>query len=59
MKQYTITLTDEQLALILKTVGREKTRLNAGGFFHSAHYVSDLLAHLTNNAKEITYEVAK
>jgi hypothetical protein len=59
MKQYTITLTDEQLALVMKTVGREKSRLNAGGFFHSAHYVSDLLAHFTNNSKEVTNEVSQ
>jgi hypothetical protein len=49
----TITLTSEQLALVLKSLGREKSRLNDGGFYHSAHYVSDLLAHFTNNAKEV------
>lgn len=50
--EYTITLTSEQLSLVMKSLGREKSRLNQGGFYHSAHYVSDLLAHFTNNAKE-------
>ena len=50
---YKITLTDEQLALVLKSLGREKSRLNDGGFYRSAHLVSDLLAHFKNNAKEV------
>ena len=55
----TITLTSEQLALVLKSLGREKSRLNDGGFYRSAHVVSDLLAHFTNNSKEVTYEVSQ
>ena len=50
--QYTITLTNDQLALVLKSLGREKLRLNDGGFYRSAHVVSDLLTHFKDNAKE-------
>jgi hypothetical protein len=50
---YKITLTNEQLALVLKSLGREKSRLNDGGFYRSAHLVSDLLAHFKDNAKEV------
>ena len=46
-----IELTDEQYALLLRAVGSEKARLNQGGFYSSAHLVSDLLAHLKNNVE--------
>ena len=46
-----IELTDEQYALLLRAVGAEKARLNQGGFYSSAHLVSDLLAHLKNNVE--------
>ena len=48
----TIEITDEQYSLLLHAVGSEKARLNQGGFFASAHLVSDLLAHLKNNTKQ-------
>lgn len=48
----TIELTQDQYALLLRAVGNEKTKLNNGGFYASAHLLSDLLAHLKNNAKE-------
>jgi len=47
-----IELTDEQYALLLRAVGSEKSRLNQGGFYASAHLVSDLLAHLKNNVEQ-------
>lgn len=47
----TIEITDEQYALLIRAVGKEKSRLNQGGFFATAHLVSDLLAHLKNNAE--------
>jgi hypothetical protein len=50
-----IEITDEQYALLLRAVGSEKARLNQGGFYASAHLVSDLLATLKNNVeREIT-----
>jgi hypothetical protein len=45
-----IELTTEQVALLLQALGREKSWLNAGGFYGSAHKVSDLQAHIKNNA---------
>lgn len=47
-----IEITDDQYSLLLRAVGSEKARLNQGGFFASAHLVSDLLAHLKNNTKQ-------
>jgi len=44
-----IKLNDEQYSLLLIAVGKEKARLNQGGFYASAHAVSDLLAHLKND----------
>jgi hypothetical protein len=44
-------LTDDQYSLLLRAVGNEKAKLNQGGFFASAHLVSDLLAHLKNNVE--------
>ena len=50
-----IEITNEQYSLLLISVGKEKARLNQGGFFASAHLVSDLLATLKNNVeREIT-----
>ena len=50
-----IKITDEQYALLLRAVGSEKSRLNQGGFYASAHLVSDLLATLKNNVeREVT-----
>jgi len=46
-----IELTDEQYSLLLISVGKEKARLNQGGFLASAHAVSELLAHLKNNVE--------
>jgi hypothetical protein len=45
-------LTDEQYSLLLISVGKEKARLNQGGFHASAHLVSELLAHLKNNVEQ-------
>jgi hypothetical protein len=47
-----IELSNDQLALLLKVLGKEKAYLNAGGFYASAHLVSALQEHLKNNAKE-------
>ena len=47
-----IEITEEQYALLLRAVGSEKSRLNQGGFYASAHLVSDLLAHLKNNVEQ-------
>ena len=45
-------ITNEQLALLLRVLGKEKLRLNDGGFFSSAHGVSDLQAYIKNSAYE-------
>jgi hypothetical protein len=47
-----IELTDEQYALLIRSVGNEKMKLQNGGFFSSAHLVSNLLAHLKNNVEK-------
>jgi hypothetical protein len=47
-----IEITNDQYALLLRAVGSEKSRLNQGGFYASAHLVSDLLAQLKNNAEQ-------
>lgn len=52
MKEYSITITDEQLSLLIRVLGKEKQRCNDGGFFATAHHVSNLQAHIKNNAKE-------
>jgi hypothetical protein len=50
-----IEIKDDQYYLLLRAVGNEKARLNQGGFFTSAHLVSDLLATLKNNVeREVT-----
>ena len=46
-----IELTSEQYALLLRAVGSEKAKLNNGGFYSSAHLMSDLLEHLKNNVE--------
>lgn len=46
-----ITLTDEQYSLLVISIGKEKTRLEREGFRATAHLVSDLHAHLKNNAQ--------
>jgi hypothetical protein len=52
VKEYSITITDEQLSLLIRVLGKEKQRCNDGGFFATAHHVSNLQAHIKNNAKE-------
>ena len=47
-----IQLKDEQYSLLLISVGKEKARLNQGGYFASAHLVSDLLEQLKNNVEK-------
>lgn len=46
-----LNLTDEQYSLLLISVGKEKARLEQGGFRATAHLVSDLLSHLKNNVE--------
>jgi hypothetical protein len=50
--EYSITLNADQLSLLIRAIGKEKQRSNDGGFFATAHLLSDLLAHVKNNAKE-------
>ena len=52
MKEYSITLNADELSLLIRAIGKEKQRSNDGGFFATAHLLSDLLAHVKNNAKE-------
>ena len=47
-----IEITNDEYALLLRAGGNEKARLNQGGFYASAHLVSNLLATLKNNIKE-------
>jgi hypothetical protein len=52
VKEYSITLNADELSLLIRAIGKEKQRCNDGGFFATAHLLSDLLAHVKNNAKE-------
>jgi len=52
VKEYSITLNADQLSLLIRAIGKEKQRSHDGGFFATAHLLSDLLAHVKNNAKE-------
>ena len=47
-----ITLNDDEYSLLIISLGKEKTRLERDGFRTLAHRVSDLQAHIKNNAKE-------
>jgi hypothetical protein len=50
---YQLTINAEQLALLLRVLGNEKTRCYQQGNFPTAHNLSDLLA-LAKNAKEVS-----
>ena len=41
---------EKELSLLLRVLGKEKARLNEGGYFASAHEVSTLLAQLRSGA---------
>jgi hypothetical protein len=43
-------ITNTELAVVIEALGRQKAWLNAGGFFASAHKVSDLQAKIKNKA---------
>lgn len=45
-----IELSNEDVELILRALGREKTQLNNGGFYHLAHRASDLQSKIKNGA---------
>jgi hypothetical protein len=47
-----IELSEEQVSLLLRVLGQEKARLNAGGFYAVAHGVSDVQAHIKNSANQ-------
>jgi predicted metalloprotease len=45
-----IEINEKELSLLLRVLGKEKARLNEGGYFASAHEVSTLLSQLRSGA---------
>jgi hypothetical protein len=51
MYTVTIKLSNDELSLLLRVLGKEKKWLNDGGFFASAHLISDLQSKIKNEHK--------